>query len=61
MRTPRPRQAHQSKTAGKMSSKQKRRRKLEKSHGTEYEERYEGKVMNKNKRKARMLAMKQMW
>lgn len=54
-------QANLSKTAAKMSSKQKRRRKQGKEHGTSYEDRYAGKVVNRSKRKGRMLAMKQMY
>lgn len=44
-----------------MSSKQKRRRKNGKEHGTTYEDKHAGKVVNKSKRKGRMLAMKQMY
>lgn len=55
------RQANLSKTAAKMSSKQKRRRKQGKEQGTSYEDRYAGKVVNRSKRKGRMLAMKQMY
>lgn len=56
-----PRQANLSKTAARMSSKQKRRRKQGKEHGASYEDRYAGKVVNRSKRKGRMLAMKQMY
>eukprot|EP00752_Nemacystus_decipiens_P006256 g5641.t1 len=55
------RKANLSKTAARMSSKQKRRRKQGKEHGTNYEDRYAGKVINRSKRKGRMLAMKQMY
>lgn len=44
-----------------MSSKQKRRRKQGKVHGSDYEDKYTGKVLHKTKRKGRMLAMKQMY
>lgn len=54
-------QMNLSKTAARMSSKQKRRRKNGKELGTAYEEKHAGKVVNKSKRKGRMLAMKQMY
>lgn len=54
-------QMNLSKTAARMSSKQKRRRKNGKELGTAYEDKHAGKVVNKSKRKGRMLAMKQMY